>query len=129
MKTAYAISIGDYVEDIILGSYDDARKFAEENYWDGAPPKFDGDFNGDQGSEILIQKAQFHRKEEQPTVKELLDKFLLFGEAFDELNMAVNNGRQSGALYWATQAQCDLSVIATKIAETAAHSLKIKEEQ
>lgn len=123
MKTAYAITFGGYVEDIIVGTYDDAEKFAKEHYWDGSPPKYDGDFKGDGGVEIGIERAVFHPKEKEPTIEEHIEKFLQFGEAYDELRTAVYEKDFESALHWVTQAQCDLSAIATEIATTSAHPL------
>lgn len=61
MKTAYAILIDGYVEDIILTeNYDEAEQFAKETWWDGKEPKFNGDFQTIRDEEIKIHLAELH---------------------------------------------------------------------
>jgi hypothetical protein len=127
MKTAYAITVGEYVEDIVLGDYDDAEWVAKANHWDGVEPEGDGDLFTKDGYRIGIHRAELHQPVGEPgSLKDQLEKFLMFGGAFDELKSAVDRGDESATIYWMGQMQCDVAVMVTNLMMNTAHKMRSK---
>lgn len=66
-ETAYVITVGDCVEDIVLtDDYSVAKGIADERYWNGEPERFDGDYETDDGLAIHIWSAEVVVPDQQP---------------------------------------------------------------